>query len=466
MKVLPELPRSTIARIAAVVDSALDRHRRILSNLVEVPGVAWPGFDPGHLERSAAEVRKLCESGGFPNVAIIRGEGPDRIPGAPAVLARRTASPGFPTVLLYAHHDVQPAGPAEAWATPPFEAAEREGRIFGRGAADDKAGIVMHLAAIHALDMALGPAHGLGLTVFIEGEEEAGSPTLHSIFAEHGQELHADAAIVADSGSWEIGTPALTSSLRGLVDGIIRVRVLDHALHSGTYGGPVLDALTVLARLMASFHDDDGSVAVEGLLGASGPELEMDERVFRRDAGVLPGVKLAGCGSLTSRLWATAALSFVGLDAQSTATAGNVLLPEASVKFSLRIPPGVSPDDAMEAVRRHATKHLPFGAELEFVPGARSRPFSVAPNDPMVEAALWSLKTAWNADAVMMGVGGSIPFAAALAEQQPGCSVLITGAEDPDTRAHGANESVHLGELRNAIVAEALFLAQLHFSCR
>jgi acetylornithine deacetylase/succinyl-diaminopimelate desuccinylase-like protein len=464
MMLQQQLPKGTVAAIAAAVDSSMAVNREILRSLVKIPGVAWPGFDPELLEVGAARVRELFQAAGFPDARIVRGVGESGAPGAPAVLARRAAAPGFPTALLYAHQDVQPAGPNEAWTTPPFEPVERDGRLFGRGVADDKAGIVMHLAAVQAMESVLGPGHGLGLSIFIEGEEEAGSPTLGGIFAEYGKDLQAEAAIVADSGSWKIGTPALTASLRGLVDGIIRVRVLDHALHSGTYGGPVLDALTVLARLMASFHHDDGSVAVEGLLSSSALGPDMDESVFRKDAGVIAGVELASGGSLTSRLWNKPAISFVGLDTEPIATAGNVLLPEASVKFSLRIPPGNDPGQAMEAIRQHAAKHTPFGAELTFIPGARSKPFTLAADDPAVQAALWSLETAWGSEAVMMGVGGSIPFAAALAEEQPGCSILITGAEDPDTRAHGTDESVHLEELRNAILAEALFLAHLQFT--
>ena len=464
MTIQRQLPQTTVDAIATAVDSKMAVCIEVLRELVKIPGVAWPGFDRELLELSAAQVRELFLRAGFPDARIVRSLGDGGVPGAPAVLAKRSAAPGFPMVLLYAHHDVQPSGPNEAWATPPFEPVERGGRLFGRGVADDKAGIVMHLAAVQAVDAALGLGHGLGLSIFIEGEEEAGSPTLAGMLEDYRSELSAEAAIVADSGSWKVGTPALTASLRGLVDGIIRVRVLDHALHSGTYGGPVLDALTVLAKLMASFHDDDGAVAVEGLVSRSGSGPDMDQDVFRRDAGVLTGVELAGSGSLTSRLWTKPALSFVGLDAQPIATAGNVLLPEASVKFSLRLPPGSDPHQAMEAVRRHAARHTPFGAEMSFIPGARSKPFTVASDDPMVQATLWSLETAWGSDAVTMGVGGSIPFAAALAEQQPDCSILITGAEDPDSRAHGANESVHLGELRNAILAEALFLAQLQFT--
>jgi len=464
------LPPATLEALAAAVDANMAHYVTVLSDLVRVPGVAWAGFDPHALDLSARRVHDLFLTRGF-DVSVVRAADPTGADGAPAVLARRPAAQGFPTVLLYAHHDVQPAGPLDAWDSEPFSAMEKDGRLWGRGVADDKAGIVMHLAAIHAVDSVLGPDHGLGLAVFVEGEEEAGSPSLQGFMKDYGHELLADAAIVADSGSWKVGIPGLTTSLRGLVDGTIRVRVLEHALHSGTYGGPVLDALTILARLMATFHDADGSVAVEGLVegAVEGMDLDaldldvpdLDEEAFRQDAGVPESVELAGTGSLTSRLWTKPALSFVGLDSQPIATAGNVLLPEATVKFSLRLPPGNHPDQAMAAVRRHALKNVPFGAEVTFTPGSKSMPFRADSNHPMVQAALWSLGQAWGVQPMTMGVGGSIPFVAALAAAQPQCPIIITGAEDPDSRAHGANESVHLGELRNAILAEALFLATL-----
>ncbi|WP_457973951.1 M20/M25/M40 family metallo-hydrolase [Arthrobacter sp. D1-17] len=451
----------TVTKLAAAVDAGMSGAINVLSVLVSVPGIAWPGFDQSALEDSAVNVRKLLNETGFADAEIVRATDAAGVAGAPAVIAARPAAPVMPTVLLYAHHDVQPPGPAGEWQSDPFVAVVRDGRLWGRGAADDKAGILMHLAAVRALDTVLGPGHGLGLTVFVEGEEESGSPTLPALLDEHGPRFQADAAVVADSGSWKIGTPALTTSLRGLVDGTIEVRTLGHALHSGTYGGPALDALTVLARLMATFHDHDGSVAVDGLVTASFKGPDFSEDAFRRDAGVPAGVRLAGTGRITSRMWNKPALSFIGLGAPPIATASNTLIPAAAVKFSLRIPPGNDPEQAMEAVRRHTLKHTPFGAEVIFTPGTKSTPFAVAPDDRMAETALWSLSEAWGAEAVTMGVGGSVPFVAELTRRHPRCSVLLTGAEDPDSRAHGANESVHLGELRNAILAEALFLAAL-----
>ena len=461
MKDTGRLPQETVARLASAVDAGMSGTVSVLAGLVAVPGIAWPDFDPGALEQSAGSVRKLLNEAGFVDAEIIRGTDPAGVRGAPAVIAARSATPGMPTVLLYAHHDVQPPGPAEEWGSDPFVAVVRDGRLWGRGAADDKAGFIMHVAAVRALDTVLGPGHGLGLTVFIEGEEESGSPTLPALLAQHKPRFQAEAAIVADAGSWKLGTPALTTSLRGLVDGTIEVRTLDHGLHSGSFGGPALDAPTALAHLMATFHHEDGSVAVKGLVTASPEGPDFTEEEFRRDAGVPPGVQLAGTGKISSRLWGKPALSFVGLDAPPIATAPNTLIPAAAVKFSLRIPPGNDPDEAMEAVRRHALRHAPFGAEVTFTPGTKTKPFAVAPRDRMGQIALWALGEAWGTEAVTRGTGGSVPFVAELTRHQPRCSILLTGPRDPDSRAHGANESVHLGELRNAILAEALFLTAL-----
>jgi acetylornithine deacetylase/succinyl-diaminopimelate desuccinylase-like protein len=455
------LPQETVTKLASAVDAGMAGTVNVLAGLVAVPGIAWPDFDPGALEQSAGNVRRLLNETGFADAEIIRATDPAGVPGAPGVFAARPAAPGMPTVLLYAHHDVQPPGPDGEWDSDPFAAVVRDGRLWGRGAADDKAGILMHVAAVRAVDTVLGQGNGLGLTFFIEGEEESGSPTLPALLGQHKPRFQAEAAIVADAGSWKLGAPALTTSLRGLVDGTIEVRTLDHALHSGSFGGPALDAPTVLARLMATFHHDDGSVAVEGLVTARAEGPDFTEEDFRRDAGVPAGIQLAGTGKINSRLWSKPALSFVGLDAPPIATAPNTLVPVAAVKFSLRIPPGNDPDEAMEAVRRHTLKHAPFGAEVTFTPGTKTKPFAVAPRDRMAQTALWALGEAWGTPAVTRGTGGSVPFVAELTRHHPRCSILLTGPRDPDSRAHGANESVHLGELRNAVLAEALFLAAL-----
>jgi cysteinylglycine-S-conjugate dipeptidase len=445
------------------VDSGFEAAVADLGSLVEIPGMAWDAFDPAHLENSAAAVARLLSGAGLGDVRVVRAAKGDGTPGAPAVLARNPARSGWPNVLLYAHHDVQPPGDQELWESPPFAPAERHGRLYGRGVADNKAGVIMHLAAFRALCEERGDSLGLGITFFIEGEEEAGSPSLPSLLARHEEEFAADVMVIADSGNWQVGVPALTTSLRGLAAGIVEVRVLEHALHSGTYGGPVIDALTVLSRVLASLHDDDGNVAVSGLGGYDDGDLpELTEPDFRSDARLRKGVRLAGSGSLASRLWTKPALSVIGIDAPPVAVSTDTLQPVARAKISLSVAPGSSVVAAMEALRRHIEAHTPFGAEVAFIPAGMTPAFKAKAGTEATLAMLAAMEKSWGKPAVEMGVGGSIPVAGIMAERFPKAAVLINGAEDPDSRAHGANESIDLADFRNGILAEALFLDQLN----
>lgn len=431
-----------------------------LESLVRIPGVSAAAFDQAHVAASAEAVADLLRGAGLPDVRILRSDRPDGTPGAPAVVARRVAPAGAPTVLLYAHHDVQPPGDAAAWETDPFEPVQVGERLFGRGAADDKAGVMAHVGALRAL-AALGDDLAVGVTVFVEGEEEAGSPSFGRFLAEHHELLAADVIVVADSTNWKVGVPALTTSLRGLVDGVVEVEALGHAVHSGMFGGPLLDANTLLARLVATLHDDAGDVAVAGLVAAPEPAVDYDEAAFRADSSVLDGVELAGTGSIAGRLWARPALSVIGIDATSVAHASNTIAPRAAAKLSLRLPPGQDPQAAEDALRAHLEAHAPFGARVTWRPGEQGKAFHAAGDTAAMRAARAAFSAAWGTDPVDVGVGGSIPFIADLLEQFPDAAILVTGVEDPDSRAHGANESVHLGELRKVVLAEALLLRQV-----
>ncbi|MFC7402294.1 dipeptidase [Citricoccus sp. GCM10030269] len=459
------LDAATVAGIAAAVDERMPTTLATLRDLVAIPGIAWDSFDREPLERSARTVADLIRRLGLEDVEILTetrtdADGTER-PGGPAVVGRRPAAPGKPTVLLYAHHDVQPVGDPGLWQTEPFTAVEKDGRLYGRGAADDKAGIMVHLAALHAV-LDAGADSGVGVTFFIEGEEEAGSPTFRSFLEHHRDRLAADLIVVADSGNWKVGVPALTTSLRGLVDGTIGVRVLDHAVHSGMYGGPVLDAPTLLARLIATLHDEHGNVAIAGLEQQHHAEIDYPEEDYRADASVLDPVRLAGTGSLADRLWNKPALSIIGTDVPRLEVASNTLQPEARAKFSLRLGPGMDPDAAMAAVREHVesvSSTALFGAEVIFEPGETGQPFATDTSAAGAQLMLTSLREAWGVEPVETGIGGSIPFTADLLEVFPEATLLITGVEDPDSRAHSANESLHLGDFRHAVLAEALLLA-------
>lgn len=424
-----------------------------LEQLVRIPSVSADPARHDEVRRSAEATADLLRRTGFSDVALLSADG-----GPPAVVARHPAPTGAPTVLLYAHHDVQPEGAREDWLSEPFEPTRRGERLYGRGAADDKAGIAAHLAAIRAH----GGSPPVGVTVFVEGEEEVGSPTLEAFLAEHRELLAADVIVIADSANWAVGKPALTTSLRGLADAKVEVRTLEHGVHSGMYGGPVPDALTVLCRLLATLHDDEGNVAVAGLGAGPAADVDYPEERFRAEAGVVDGVRLIGAGTLVERLWTRPAINVLAIDAPRVAEASNTLVPVARAKVSVRVAPGGDSRAALDALADHLHRHVPWGAALTVTPGDIGEPYAIDARGPAYDAARAAFRQAWGGEEpVDIGVGGSIPFIAAFAEAYPKAAILVTGVEDPDTRAHGANEGLHLGEFERVCLAEALLLERL-----
>jgi acetylornithine deacetylase/succinyl-diaminopimelate desuccinylase-like protein len=434
--------------LRAAVAREMPGVRADLERLVRIPGIAFDGFDHSQVERSAAAVAELLRGCGL-DVQIVRGSG------QPAVVGRRAAPPGAPTVLLYAHHDVQPVGDPALWSSEPFEPQERDGRLYGRGAADDKAGVMAHVAALRAW----GDELPVGVVVFVEGEEEFGSDSLDELLETHQETLRSDVIVIADSGNWDIGRPALTTSLRGLVNCFAEVRVLKNAVHSGMFGGPVPDALTVLSRLIATLHDENGEVAVDGLVGREGAPVDYPEDRFRHEAGILDGVKLIGSGTITDRIWTKPAVAVLGIDAPGTGVAPNALVPSAKAKLSVRLAPGDDPKSAYAAVRSHLEKYVPWGAQVDVTLESDGAPCVIDATGPAYDAARAAFQAAWDGVApVDMGVGGSIPFIATFQELFPGAAILVTGVEDPYSAAHGPNESLHLGEFERVCVAEAFLL--------
>jgi acetylornithine deacetylase/succinyl-diaminopimelate desuccinylase-like protein len=424
--------------------------RADLEALTRIPSVSLDAFDQAHVEASAEATAALLRAEGL-DVEIVR-EG-----GRPAVIGHRDGPPGSRTVMLYAHHDVQPPGDDALWDSPPFEPTERDGRLYGRGAADDKAGIMAHVAALRA--------HGddlpVGVTVFVEGEEEIGSDSLATILERHGEKLRADAIVLADSTNWAIGEPALTTTLRGMIRVVVTVRTLDHGIHSGMFGGAVPDAITALVRLLATMHDDMGAVAVAGLRSGVAAELDYPESRLREESGLLEGVSTIGEGSLLSRIWTQPSITTIGIDAPSVAESSNTLVPSASAKISMRIAPDEDDMEAFALLRAHLEEHAPWGAQVEVHLDDRGLGFAADAQGPVYDQARAAFTDAWGVPPVDIGVGGSIPFVAAFAEQFPEAAILVTGVEDPDARAHGANESLHLGEFERVCVAEAVLLARL-----
>ncbi|SDZ41278.1 Acetylornithine deacetylase/Succinyl-diaminopimelate desuccinylase [Micromonospora pattaloongensis] len=444
-------PTFTESELRAAVERELPGVRADLERLVRIPGIAFDGFDHSHVERSAEAVAELLRGCGL-DVQITRSGG------QPAVIGRRAAPDGAPTVLLYAHHDVQPVGDLTLWLSDPFEPVERDGRLYGRGAADDKAGVMAHIAALRAF----GDALPVGVVLFIEGEEEFGSDSLERLLEQHRDEIASDVIVIADSANWDVGVPALTTSLRGLINCFVEVRVLDHAVHSGMFGGPVPDALTALSRLLATLHDDAGDVAVDGLYGRTGATVDYPEQRLRAEAGLADGVSFIGTGRLTDRIWTKPALAVLGIDAPRTAEAPNALVPAAKAKLSLRLAPGDDPKRAYAALVAHLEKHAPWGAKVEVTFEHDGWPCVIDATGPMYDAARAAFRAAWDGvDAVDMGVGGSIPFIATFQEMFPQAAILVTGVEDPHSRAHGPNESLHLGEFARVCLAEALLLAKV-----
>jgi acetylornithine deacetylase/succinyl-diaminopimelate desuccinylase-like protein len=434
--------------LRAAVAREMPGVRADLERLVRIPGIAFEGFDHSHVERSAEAVAELLRGCGLDTEIVRHG-------GQPAVIGRRAAPAGAPTVLLYAHHDVQPVGDVSLWTSDPFEPVERDGRLYGRGAADDKAGVLAHVAALRAF----GDQLPVGVVVFVEGEEEYGSDSLDAIIAAHTDELRSDVIVIADSGNWDIGRPALTTSLRGLVSLFAEVKVLKSAVHSGMFGGPVPDALMTLARLLATLHDDNGEVAVDGLVGREGASVDYPEDRFRHEGGVLDGVRLIGTGTITDRIWTKPSISVLGIDAPRTFEAANALQPAAKAKIGVRLAPGDDPKSAYAAVRAHLEKFVPWGAQLEVTLESDGLPCVIDATGPAYEAARAAFAAAWDGTApVDMGVGGSIPFIATFQELFPEAAILVTGVEDPYSAAHGPDESLHLGEFERVCLAEALLL--------
>jgi cysteinylglycine-S-conjugate dipeptidase len=435
--------------IPAAVDHVLPQVRRDLERLIRIPSVSAPGSDFSFLDESAAFVAALFGDLGL-DARIVRDTG------RPAVLATRPGPPGAPSVLLYAHHDVQPPGSAAQWESDPFEPVEREGRLYARGAADDKAGVMVHAAALAALPRDLP----LGIAVFIEGEEEYGTGATPRLLATHREALAADVTVVADVANWAVGVPAVTTSLRGNVTAVVGVRALTHSVHSGAYGGLVPDAVSALCRLLATLHSPAGEVAISGLQQSPPPSVDYPVDRLRRESGAIG--PFLGSSPPTEQMWARPALTILGMDVPGIAGARSALEPTAAALVSLRIAPHQEPLAAFDLLRDHLLQHAPWGVEVTVTRRGAAPGFAVDPAAPIQALLRECLRDAWDGvEPVLVGSGGSIPLLRHLQELFPSTEVLLTGVEDPDTRAHSPNESLHLGEFRRACIAEALLLSRL-----
>ena len=437
-----------LTQLSERVEALMPQVLEDLQELARIPSVSLPAFDAAHVEASAQAVARLLEGAGAQVEVVRAGEG------HPAVIGRVEGPPGAPTVLLYAHHDVQPPGDDADWDTPVFSPTRRGDRLYGRGVADDKAGIMAHVAALRAHE----GAPPCSLVIFVEGEEEAGSDSLPQLLADHRDKLACDALVIADSANWDIGAPALTTQLRGNVRVVVTVRALDHGVHSGMFGGLVPDAITAMCRLLATLHEEDGSVAVPGLVSRDDTSVDYTPERVHAESGVLDGVQLLGEGSYTSRLWTKPSLTVIGIDAPSVEEAANLLTPVCRAKLSMRIAPEEDPATALAALTTYLQEHAPWGVQVEVEPEDSGSGFTASTDGPYVEAARSAFADAWGTDPVDTGIGGSIPFIAEFAQAFPQAAILVTGVEDPDSRAHGANESLHVPEFAKVCLAEAVLL--------
>lgn len=434
--------------LRAAVAADMPRLKELLFDLVRMESVSADGHDPAGVRQTGEAIVKLLDQAGFEDARLLEGS-----VGHPAVFAYKPAPEGAPTLLLYAHYDVQPAGPLDEWETGPFEPFERDGRIYGRGASDDKAGIVMHLGAV--------AAHGddlpVGVQVFLEGEEEGGSEGLPDILDRYADLLSPDVIVIGDGGNWEVGVPAFLTSLRGIVGVKLELRTLDSAVHSGLFGGVVPDALTALSRLLATLHDEEGNVAVPDLVsGEPGGDLEMPEELIRTQTGAVSGLELIGSGSIASRLWTRPAISVLAIDAPPVAEAINQLVPVARAKVSMRIPPGQDTAAALEALKSHLRANVPWGAQLDFFYEESGDPTVLDTENHVVEQWAEAFREAFGTDPVGMGTGGTIPFISTFQQRYPDAPILVIGCGDPTSAIHAPNESQDVSDLEKATLAEAI----------
>jgi len=424
-----------------------------LKDLVRIESVSADPQRLGEVEKSARATADLFRAEGF-DVDVVRAF--DGAP--PAVIGEKKGPDGAPVVLLYAHHDVQPENDPADWDSAPFEPTVRGDRLYGRGAADDKAGIAMHLGAARAL----GDDLPVTLRLFIEGEEEVASATLPQLLELYKEQLKADVIVIGDSGNWDIGVPALTTSLRGLIRVDVELRTLDHAVHSGMWGGLAPDAIMALVRLLNTLWTADGSPAVAGLAGGPAAEVEYPEERLTAESGILAGVDWVGEGSMVERMWTRPAITVTGFDAPKVAGASNTLVPVARARVTIRIAPGDTSANAVGRLEEHLRANVPFGAQLSTTVVDTGEPISLQATGAAYDAARSAFTEAWDGTApIDMGVGGSIPFIAEFLEAFPAASVLVTGVEDPDTRAHGPNEGLHLAEFERVVLGETLLLRNL-----
>lgn len=458
------------SKAAENLEKHFNEHLADLKELVRIPSISFDGFDSKEVRRSADAVAALLRRRGLENVEILT------IPGAhPYVYGEKFVSKDLPTLLLYAHHDVQPVGRESVWQTPPFEPTEQPGpggtRLYGRGSADDKAGIIVHTAAIYSFINA-GVPLPVNVKVVIEGEEETGSAHLPQFLSTYRNRLDADVMVLTDTTNFDCGIPALTIALRGLVGWNIEVRALSKTVHSGMWGGPLPDPAMALAKILAKLVDDQGRITVPGVLeGFSEPgskeeamlrSIPYDEKEFRNQCGLSEGAQLLKQGvSPVVQVWRYPSLTVNAIQASSRANAGNIINDVAWAKVTIRVASGMDPIKVSEALKAFIQKEVPWGLQVKFEREGLSGAWSIDPQGPAFDAADVALKKGYGKPAFKIGCGGSIPFVKPFADALGGVPVLLIGVEDPYTNAHGENESLLISDLKSACLSQIYLFEEL-----
>jgi len=445
--------RQNLDSLSATVRGLMPELEQDLARLVGIPSVSAIGYPeetrPALLEAHAAVTELLRQAG----VEQLRSlELPDT---APVIIGEIPAPPGAPTVLLYSHYDVVPVGDESKWESPPFEATWRDGAVYGRGAADTKSNILMHVGALRAWN----GRPPVGIKIVIEGQEEVGSvlttypPSDPGLFA-------SEAMVIGDMGSVRPGVPTLTVGLRGMAGVIVSARTLGGPKHSGQFGGAAPDALLALVRALASLHDDNGDVAVPGLTRVEWEGASYSDAEFRALAEVLDGVPFVGSGGLGERIWSGPAMTVTGLDALPVDAPVNAVVPFARAKINARFHPAQDPVEGQAALIRHLEAQRPFGITLEVEAAETGPGFLAEASGPAYDAARDALSAAWGGETQLIATGGSIPLVSALAEAVPGAEILMLGTTDGFANIHAPNERVLVDEFEKAVLAEALFLGE------
>jgi acetylornithine deacetylase/succinyl-diaminopimelate desuccinylase-like protein len=439
--------------IAGAVSGLMPDLKADLARLVAIPSISAPGFpEPrGPILDAYELVASLLREVGVQHVGAL--ELPDT---APVITGEIPGPPGAPTVLLYSHYDVVPPGDEALWSSPPFEATERDGAVYGRGTADSKANVLVHIGALRAW----GGKPPVGIKLLIEGQEEVGSPLEEGYPSEHPELFRADAIIVADAGSIRAGQPSLTVSLRGDARITAEVRTLTSNKHSGQYGGAAPDALVVLLCALASLYDESGDLAVEGLRREEWRGESYTDEEFRQLAEIEDGLPIVGTGSIGSRIWTGASITVLGIDAPAVEGAAAAVQSHARAGLNLRVHPQQDAREAQAAVIRHLEAQKPFGVPLEITAGATGDGFRAASAGMAWDAMESAIEHAWGRRPVEIATGGAIPLVKAMSDGVPEAAMFVFGACDSFANIHGPNERLLVDEWEKAVLAEALFFQE------